>query len=64
MPKKQMASSARAQLPVLRVVLTFLDSRMQLGTTWSRLVGWESHSHVVPGMIDLVCGEETTLAVW
>lgn len=24
----------------------------------------ESHSHVAPGVIDLVCGEETTLAVW
>lgn len=56
-PKEWMASSARAQLaqlPVLRGMLTFSDSRVQLGTTWSRLAGWESHSHVAPGMIDLV----------
>lgn len=58
-----MASSARAQLPMRRVMLTFLDSRVHLETTWSRLVEWESHSHVAPGKIDLVCGEET-LAVW
>lgn len=64
MPKKWMASSVRAQLPVLRVMLAFLDSRVQLGATWSRLVGWETHSHVAPGTIDLVCGEETTPAVW